>query len=250
MDAELSIKRMVVLLALVLPLLALQASAQMKMSPGASMGDSQPVPPVQAQQGVMQSMSMPDMHMDHHMNLHMKFTGLRPAQAEDQERADAILQTLRGSLEKYKDYHATLDDGYHIFLPNVPLPMYHFTSNRNAFEAAFRFDAAHPTSLLYKKTASGYDLIGAMYTAPRRFSEDKLNARVPLSIARWHQHVNICIPPRYKLKTADWTEFGPQGSIATQQACAAAGGRFMPVVFGWMVHVYPFEKDPDKIWAH
>jgi hypothetical protein len=32
-------------------------------------------------------------------------------------------------------------------------------------------------------------------------------------------------------------------------ACSAAGGRFFPQLFGWMVHVYPFEKTLDKIWG-
>ena len=44
-------------------------------------------------------------------------------------------------------------------------------------------------------------------------------------------------------------KFGLQGSISTQQECEAAGGTFMPHVFGWMVHVYPWEKTPDEIWS-
>ena len=47
----------------------------------------------------------------------------------------------------------------------------------------------------------------------------------------------------------NWKEFG-QGSIATEEACDVAGGRWVPQIFNWMVHVYPFEKDPAKIWAH
>jgi hypothetical protein len=33
-----------------------------------------------------------------------------------------------------------------------------------------------------------------MYIAPRRFGPDRLDARVPLSIARWHRHVRWCVP--------------------------------------------------------
>jgi hypothetical protein len=44
-------------------------------------------------------------------------------------------------------------------------------------------------------------------------------------------------------------QFGLRGSIATQEACDAAGGTFHPVIFNWMVHVYPFEKDQAKIWS-
>jgi hypothetical protein len=33
--------------------------------------------------------------------------------------------------------------------------------------------------------------------------------------------------------------FGPQGSIHTEEACRAAQGLWIPVVLGWMTHVYP-----------
>jgi hypothetical protein len=84
----------------------------------------------------------------------------------------------------------------------------------------------------------------------KRIAEEQLNERVPLSVARWHVHVNLCFPPRgTDPKTVDWTQFGFRGSIATKEECVKAGGRFWPQVFGWMVHVYPFEETPEKIWA-
>ncbi len=43
--------------------------------------------------------------------------------------------------------------------------------------------------------------------------------------------------------------FGLNGSITTKERCEAAGGKFYPVVFNWMVHVYPFEKDPQDVWS-
>jgi hypothetical protein len=90
-----------------------------------------------------------------------------------------------------------------------------------------------------------------MYTAPKRLTEDQLNERIPLSIAHWHEHVNLCLPPKgVGIGQADLTQFGLRGAIATQDACDAAGGRWMPIVFNWMVHVYPYETDPAKIWAH
>jgi hypothetical protein len=185
------------------------------------------------------------------MALHMYMTDLRPANPADEQRAAEILAELRPAIEKYKDYRVAIADHYRIFGPNVPQPIYHFTNYRNAALAAFTFDPTRPTSLLYKKTAGGYELVGAMYTAPRRFSEEQINARVPLSVARWHQHVNLCLPPfGTKLQDIDFKEFGPTGSIATRTACEAAGGRWYPQIFGWMVHVYPFEADPNKIWAH
>ncbi len=183
---------------------------------------------------------------------HMFLTGLRPPEPGDQQRADAVVAAAREAMEPYKDYRKALADGYRIFLPNVQQPQYHFTNYANAREAAHAFDPLKPTSLLYKKNADGgYTLVGAMYTDRVDASEDELNERIPLSVARWHQHVNFCKAP-----AGDWAEyfgpdakFGLMGSISTREACAAAGGVFIPHVFGWMVHVYPYETDPKKMWS-
>lgn len=190
--------------------------------------------------------------MDMHMNMaHMFMTALRPANAPDQARAAQILVALRPAILKYQDYKVALADGYKIFAPNVPQQIYHFTLRRNALRAQFTFDPARPTSLLYKKVGNGYQLEGAMYTAPRRFTLDQLNQRVPLSVARWHKHVNFCLAPRgIAPAQVDHTKFGFNGSISTEEGCSAAGGRWIPEVFNWMVHVYPYQSDPGKIWAH
>jgi hypothetical protein len=187
-------------------------------------------------------------HMDAH-SLHMHMTAMRPTTPEDTARANEIVAQLRGGIEKYKDYHVALNEGYKIFLPNVSQPEYHFTSYYNGFLESFAFDPARPTSLLYKKTSGGYELVGAMYTMPKRAAEEQLNARVPLSVAMWHLHTNLCMPPKDQLRGADMTKFGLKGSIATEEACDAAGGRFHPVIFGWMVHVYPYEDSLDKVFA-
>jgi hypothetical protein len=57
------------------------------------------------------------------------------------------------------------------------------------------------------------------------------------------------MPQEAQFSNADWSKFGLQGAIATPQACDAAGGRFQPVIFGWMVHVYPYEDSLDKVFA-
>ena len=193
--------------------------------------------------------AMSSAHMD--MGPHMFMTAMRPANPADEARAAQLVATLRQSIDKYRDYRVAIADGFKIFLPNIPQDQYHFTNYANALKAQFVFDPTHPTSLLYKKTVDGYELVGAMYTAPRSFTEDQLNERVPLSVARWHQHVNLCLPPKGEPPMeADWTKFGLRGSIATEDACNAAGGRWHAVVLNWMVHVYPFETDPSKIFAH
>ena len=186
---------------------------------------------------------------EHAHNAHIHMTSPRPETREDAAHAKEIVEQLRNGIAKYKDYHVALADGYKIFLPNLPQPEYHFTNYRNGFLEAFTFDPARPTSLLYKKTSTGYELAGAMYTMPKRATEEQLNGRVPLSVATWHLHTNLCMPPANQRREADWTKFGLRGSIATQEACNAAGGRFHPIIFGWMVHVYPYEESTEKIFA-
>ncbi|HZW79035.1 MAG TPA: hypothetical protein VFF50_01070 [Candidatus Deferrimicrobiaceae bacterium] len=197
----------------------------------------------------MHAMHSMEGHMD--MGPHMKMTALRPSRPGDAERAQFVVDAARKASTKYLDYHVALADGFKIFHPEIPQKMYHFTNYQYAFEAAFSFNAEHPTSLLYEKRGDDYKLIGVMYTAPKRFGEDQLDERVPLSVAQWHEHVNFCAAPaeRKMESLMPHPQFGLRGSITTQEACDAAGGTFHPVVFNWMVHVYPFEKDQASIWS-
>lgn len=188
-------------------------------------------------------------HMD--MGPHMKMTALRQPKPGDAARAQNVAEEARKAAEKYLDYHVALADGFKIFHPEVAQKMYHFTNSNYAIEAQFHFNPEHPTSLLYEKHGEDYKLIGVMYTAPKRFNEDQLDQRVPLSVAQWHEHVNFCAPPASKRgeMLGPHPQFGLRGSIITQEACDAGGGTFHPVIFNWMVHVYPFEKDPASIWS-
>ena len=217
------------------------SNMQMKDMP---MGDKQADSDASAH--VMNSM---EGHMD--MGPHMKMTALRQPKEGDAKRALQVAEQARTASEKYTDYHKALADGYRIFHPEVPQKMYHLTNYGYAMEAAFRFDPEHPTSLLYEKQGDDYKLIGVMYTAPKRFTEEQLDERIPLSVAQWHEHVNFCASPADKRKEmlAAHPQFGLRGSITTQEACDAAGGTFHPVIFNWMVHVYPFEKDQANIWS-
>ena len=186
------------------------------------------------------------------MSLHMFLTSLRPLQPGDRQRADAVVAAAKQAMAPYQDYRKALADGFRIFLPNIPQPLYHFTKGEYARQAQYRFDPLKPTSLLYKKTADGgYRLIGVMYTDRVGASEEELNERIPLSIARWHQHVNFCKAPpgQWAANFGPDAKFGMMGSIHTREACEAAGGVFIPHVLGWMVHVYPYETDPKMIWS-
>lgn len=190
------------------------------------------------------------------MAQHMEMTTLRPANHADSMRAARLVTELRSAISKYRDVRVAVDDGFRQFAPQIKNQrVYHFTNYRWAFENSFRFNPEKPTSLLYQKDSSGsFVLVGAMYTAPKRFSEEKLNERVPLSVAQWHKHVNWCLPPRGEDQR--WTEmrngrpvFGPLG-VSTRAECDSVGGRFEKEVFGWMVHANVFASDdPRIIWG-
>ena len=193
-------------------------------------------------------------HMD--MGPHMKMTGLRQPKPGDAARAQKVADQAHRVAEYYADYHKALSDGFEIFLPNIPQKMYHFTNYAYAREAFLDFNPEHPTSLLYEKHGESYRLIGVMYTAPKGFTEDDLDQRIPLSVAQWHEHVNFCAPPasmspaeKKQAMFGPNAQFGLRGSITTREACDAAGGTFRPVIFNWMVHVYPFEKDQASMWS-
>jgi len=221
-------------------------------------------------------------HM-HMMEHHMRMTELRPSNAADEERAHQIVETLRGSIAKYRDYHVALAHGMRIFLPEIPQDVYHFTDYaETGNEYRGRFDIAHPGSILYTRDEAGnYTLVGAMYSAPPEATMDELDEIVPLSIARWHVHTNICLPNQLTIDDilrdnvgASWNNvpgmlpvadnpraaelnhrygfladgrFGFEGKIYEANDCKAAGGHLVDQAFGWMVHVYPFSGDDLKV---
>lgn len=183
-------------------------------------------------------------------DLHIKFTSARQQTPNCLKRGQELIKTLRKDLEKYKhDKAAAEAAGYAGYYTDRDLPMYHFASKWRAFKELVRFDPTQPTVLLYKKTAGHYELIGVMYYAPGRYSEDQLDQRVPLCLARWHRQVNVCLPPSGAEASND-PRFDSDGTIATEQACNQAGGKWNPEIHGWMVEVYPFESDPKKIWGY
>jgi hypothetical protein len=217
------------------------------------------------------------------MEHHMRMTELRPATPQDEARAREILATLRGTMRRYRDYHVALARGMRIFLPDIPQDVYHFTDYAaTGEEYRGRYDLARPGSLLYSKNADGgYTLVGAMYSAPPEATMDDLDQIVPLSIARWHVHTNICLPADLSIgdilrneigaERADEPgmlpvssspnaaelnhrygfladgRFGFEGKIFDAKTCTAAGGHLVDQAFGWMVHVYPFAGDDLKV---
>ena len=181
------------------------------------------------------------------MGGHMDVTVTRPAKPEDRARGEAIVSAGKRVMARYPAVADAELDGFKKFLPGVPLPTEHFTKDAWALEAWMgRFDPDHPTSLIYERHGEMLHLVGVMYTASKNATEQQLDADVPLSIARWHRHVRICQPPSGSARDP---RFGLPGTISDASACSAAGGRWVPQVFGWMVHVWPNETDPARVWA-
>jgi len=188
------------------------------------------------------------MEMDPIASKHTELSPERRPASGDSARALKLAGELRQAIAKYKDTAVAEADGYHMFLPGLKnQKVFHFTNNARGFEAAFHFNPAKPTSLLYKRGSDGkLVLIGAMYTMPKNASLDRLNDRVPLSIARWHKHVNWCMPEKGDdlrwLETRDGHPlFGPRSPISTKAECDAVRGVFYPNLFGWMIHANVFE---------
>jgi hypothetical protein len=147
-------------------------------------------------------------------------------------------------------------DGYVKFLPRLEKQsIYHYISRENAIAEYTQIDPTHPSSLLYTKNKRGeMVLVGAMYGAPADMTPDELDARLPIGIAHWHEHVNFCGPQPSAIRDGTARVDGPTVakwlSITSEQQCEAVGGRFVPRLFGWMAHVYLFAgNDPKTIWG-
>lgn len=187
---------------------------------------------------------------------HMRMAPKRAVVPGDSARAATIVETARAALSKYKDVKVAEADGYREFMPwLVHQPIYHYNNLGNAPAVVGSFDATKPISLLYKKDDKGeMTLVGAMYSALPSSTPAELDARMPTSIANWHEHVDFCAANRDSVRAGavktDPATVAHWLRINTREECDAVGGRFVPRVFGWMAHVYLFAgNDPKVIWG-
>jgi len=183
---------------------------------------------------------VPSMKMGH---MQMSLTG--DAAPGDAERATEILNAAAGVLSRYRDAKTAVRDGYKPFFPSDKIgEEIHYTNYRFRRLERQNIEYSRPSSILYKRTADGLKAVGVMYTAPTDSTPAQLNAIAPLSVATWHRHVDFCGGPKTLPKSEQFgpnARFGPQGSIHTEEECAAAQGLWIPVVLEWMTHVYPNE---------
>jgi hypothetical protein len=163
---------------------------------------------------------------------HLSFTRPRDGTAADTARALAVVRTLRTAIAKYPTLAAAESAGYRSRLPETMQQrrrMLHVARPRSR-PGATEFDAAAPQALLYRRDESGrFQLAGAMFVAPEGATEADLDVRIPLSVARWHQHLDVCRGPNGERR--------PRYLRATTaSACEAVGGRFR-TESRYMVHV-------------
>jgi hypothetical protein len=192
---------------------------------------------------------VPSMKMGDHMQMSLK----GEVQAGDKQRAQRIVAAARSVVAHYSDVNSALRDGYRPFHPTGKLgEEVHYTNYRyNRLEQG-HVNYDHPGSILFKRMPEGMQAVGVMYTAPQDSTPEHLDAVAPLSIATWHRHVDFCGGPRsapLEERAGPHAQFGVQGSIHTEEACKEAHGLWIPVVFGWMTHVYPNAKSQNDVWA-
>jgi hypothetical protein len=192
---------------------------------------------------------VPSMKMGNHMQMSEK----GKPQPGDEKRAAQIVAEARQVLARYADVKTALRDGYRPFHPTGKMgEEVHYSNYRRGQMEQRHVNYAQPGSILYQRTEQGMKAVGVMYTAPQDSTAVQLDVIAPLSVATWHRHVDFCGGPR-NLPPAEQfgpqAKFGPQGSIHTEADCKAAHGLWIPVVFGWMTHVYPDAKSPGDVWA-
>lgn len=187
---------------------------------------------------------------------HMQMTPTWPLASEYEAYGAELMTTVRDAISPYTDIAKAEADNYRPF-PADPgdMRIVHYVNYRRSWQEGQRLDPTRPGSLLYERQPNGeLALLGVMFTAPPDSTLETLNERVPLSLTRWHQHTNICLP-RPVWDREQWARsqdgrplFGPESEIATAADCDAVGGDFFPTLLGWMVHINVFAADPADVW--
>ncbi len=186
------------------------------------------------------------------MGDHMQMSVKPPAQPGDAARAARIEAAARTVVDHYRDAATAVRDGYAPYFDSGKMGAeIHYVNLQYSAQERQQIDYAHPGAILYKRAPQGLVAVGVMYSAAPDADAAELNARVPLSVAPWHRHVNICkardIPLTDQMQSD--SKFGFRGSIHTEDACQQADGKWLPVVFGWMTHVYPNASGAANIWG-
>lgn len=189
---------------------------------------------------------------------HLQLTPEREATASERARAEELEIAVTKAIQKYSKVSDAESAGYLKFPPDSDdYSIVHYVNPGLSFWEIWRLDPQQPGALLYEKQAdNSLKLLGVMFTAPGEATLEELDRRIPLSIARWHLHTNICTPvpiwdeSQWKMTQNGLPKFGPMSPIATKAECDAVKGEFHSHVFGWMVHLNVNANDPADVWNH
>ena len=97
-----------------------------------------------------------------------RWTSLPTVNPKDQQTADVALLHLREALAPIVITTEPSKTAMNPFCPMCSNRTIISPARGGGSKAAFRFNPAQRTSLLYRKTPDGYELEGAMFTAPNR----------------------------------------------------------------------------------
>lgn len=166
-------------------------------------------------------------------HVHMSFTPRRAGTAADTARAIALLEALRQAVAPYQTLEAARAAGYVARRSPESVKegkLLHAGRRPGRLRDIGKFDPATPQALLFRRVADGaMQLAGAMFVAPPLATIEDLDAMVPLGVARWHQHMNVCV-------SADRSSSRRLAHATTEGACSRLGGRFRSQS-RYMVHV-------------
>lgn len=172
---------------------------------------------------------MATMELGHHR---MSFTPRRAGTPADTARALAVVHTLRSAIARYPTLAEAESAGFRSRLPEAMQQrrrLLHVGRPGRRLGTG-EFDPAAPQALLYRRDAGGeFVLAGAMFVAPEGATEDDLDASIPLSVARWHRHRDVCRGPKGEMQAR-------YRQATTASACEGLGGRFRSES-RYMVHV-------------
>lgn len=162
---------------------------------------------------------------------HMSLTESRPGTAADTARAIAVVDGLRKAISPYQTIEAAERAGYRgkRDAETVKTGKLLHMGLRPA-RGAKGFDPSSPQALLFRREPDGtMRLAGAMFVAPPSATTDDLDDMIPLSVAHWHRHVNVCV-------SANRENPRHFPHATTAEACEAVSGRFR-AESRYMVHV-------------
>ena len=153
---------------------------------------------------------------------HLKLTAMRAPSARDSVRGEEILRGLREGIEPYRDYRKAIEDGYRIFLPNVPMKVYHFTNYRRGDVGGRSFDARKPARCYTNVDPAGAtpSWVRCMSRERRRQLTSSQRARPaqPRTVARAREHLRAApARPPAVARNGGWEiEVGHAGAISTK----------------------------------